>query len=65
MERQRMYKYPIVRKNGRKDRLHRFVMEEHLGRNLYPGEAVYHKDGDGWNNDISNLVLIQKRVKQE
>jgi hypothetical protein len=36
---------------------HRYVMEQSLGRQLYPEETVHHKDGNGHNNQISNLEL--------
>lgn len=42
-------------------RLHRLVMETHLGRYLTEEEVVHHKDGDKANNDISNLELMNKR----
>jgi hypothetical protein len=38
-------------------REHRLVMERHLGRYLFPGEVVHHKDGDKLNNDLNNLEL--------
>lgn len=38
--------------------LHRSVMEKHLGRTLESHEHVHHKDGDVFNNDISNLMLV-------
>lgn len=55
------YEYKTI--NGRKERLHRIIMEEHLGRLLEKNEFVYHKDGDHRNNDIENLVLIIKNSK--
>jgi len=38
---------------------HRYVMEQKLGRKLYPGENVHHIDGDRGNNDPENLELWQ------
>ncbi len=38
--------------------MHRVVMENFLGRLLFPGEVVHHKDGNGHNNDISNLEVM-------
>ncbi len=37
---------------------HRWVMEQHLGRYLEPGEVVHHRDENRSNNDLSNLQLF-------
>lgn len=39
---------------------HRYVMECHLGRALSGSEIVHHKDGDIYNNDISNLEVLSR-----
>lgn len=39
---------------------HRYVMEKHLNRKLLTSEIVHHIDGDGLNNDISNLELMSQ-----
>jgi len=56
-------KYPHITINGKKARVHRHVMEEHLGRALESHEHVYHLNGDGFDNRIENLVLIPKKTK--
>ena len=37
---------------------HRLVVEKSIGRYLLPNEHVHHKDGNPYNNDISNLELV-------
>ena len=39
---------------------HRYVMECYLGRALKRNEIVHHKDGDIYNNDISNLEVLSR-----
>lgn len=39
-------------------RLHRHLMEQHLGRQLSADEDVHHRDGDKQNNDLSNLEVL-------
>lgn len=41
-------------------RLHRHIMQEHLGRELLPNEHVYHINGDHRDNAIENLVVLTK-----
>lgn len=36
---------------------HRVVMQEHLGRQLFPFETVHHINGDRSDNRLSNLEL--------
>jgi hypothetical protein len=51
-----MHDYPGAKKNGRIFE-HRYVMSEHLGRALYPGENVHHINGKRDDNRIENLEL--------
>jgi hypothetical protein len=37
---------------------YRWVMEQHLGRELSPDEVIHHIDGDKTNDDLSNLQLM-------
>jgi len=54
-------KYPHKTINGVKKRIHRHIMEEHLGRLLESNEHVYHLNGDSTDNRIENLVVIPKK----
>ena len=42
-------------------RMHRLVMEKHLGRELTRDEVVHHKDGNRRNNALENLELMTKK----
>lgn len=45
---------------------HRLIMEKHLGRILEKDEEIHHKDRNGMNNDLSNLVVLtQAEHKRE
>lgn len=55
--------YQHIRINGIKKSMHRYVMEEHLGRGLEIHEHVYHVNGDSRDNRIENLIIIKKNYK--
>lgn len=40
---------------------HRWVMSQHLGRELLPDETVHHRDGNRQHNAIENLELFSSR----
>jgi hypothetical protein len=50
--------YMTERIDGKRLYQHRYVMEQHIGRELKKDEVVHHKDGNRLNNDISNLELM-------
>jgi hypothetical protein len=56
------YNYKTI--NGKKNRLHRHLMEEFIGRPLESFEHVYHVNGDSTDNRIENLIIIQKNLRK-
>lgn len=52
--------HPKCTKNGYV-LMHRIIMENHLNRVLNDNEVVHHLDENKYNNDISNLQLLDKR----
>jgi hypothetical protein len=46
-----------------KIRVHRHIMQQHLGRELESYEHIFHINGDSTDNDIENLIIIIKKER--
>lgn len=57
------YRYKTVKRNGKTVLLHRWLMEQHLGRPLHAGEHVHHRNGDAHDNRIENLEVVEPRAQ--
>ena len=52
--------YKTIKKDGTVRSEHRMIMERILGRKLSAEEIVHHIDGNKWNNDPSNLMILTR-----
>ena len=51
----------LIKRDGKKVRAHRWIMEQHLGRGLRPDEQVHHKNGDSLDNRLENLEVLSAK----
>lgn len=52
------YRYKTVKRGGKTVLLHRWLMAQHLGRELLPTEHVHHLNHNAHDNRIENLSLV-------
>jgi hypothetical protein len=52
--------YRVVRVDGQDILEHRYAMEQHLGRPLWPDENIHHRNGIRSDNRLENLELWVK-----
>ena len=55
-----MKSYKTIYINGKQKRLHRYLVEQNIGRKLESYEIVHHIDGNKHNNVIENLEVISR-----
>lgn len=59
------YRYKTVKREGKTVLLHRWMMEQHLGRKLLRTEEVHHKNHDRMDNRIDNFELTTNLEHQQ
>jgi len=52
--------YRVKKINGKQIYLHRWIMEQHLGRPLTRKEVVHHINGDRHDNRVENLMVMSQ-----
>lgn len=59
------HRYKTIRVNGKQQRLHRYIMEQHLGRKLESWEHVHHLNDNSLDNRIENLQVLSNAEHQK
>ena len=57
--------YKTMTVNGKQMRVHRYIMEQHLGRKLASCEHVHHINGDSHDNRLENLAVLLNAAHQK
>jgi len=57
--------YKTMTVNGKQVRVHRHIMEQHLGRKLALWEHVHHINGDSHDNRLENLAVLSNAAHQK
>jgi transcriptional regulator of acetoin/glycerol metabolism len=52
--------YKTIQVEGKQVRLHRYLMEQKIGRKLSFNEIVHHKNGKIFDNSLENLEIISR-----
>lgn len=57
--------YKTMTVKGKQVRVHRYLMEQHLGRKLASWEHVHHINGDSHDNRLENLAVLSNAAHQK